>query len=101
MRQGINADNLEKDIQELEYYKDLIKSDMNECFELKQDIEKYYTVPESQTTINNEINTKIQTTIKNKTSEIDLFKSKLTLYAEVVNKTESIFESAGKDIEEL
>ena len=98
MYQGINRDNLIKDITKLEYQNGEINKELKEFCNIKKSLERKYTSPTSQEEINNNMQKKVNSLRNNRDNEINLFKDKIILYDKTTKKTEEIFNSVKTDI---
>lgn len=98
MKQGINSDNLKKDIIKLEYQNNEINKNLKEFYFLKTSMEKEYTSPISQEEIDYDINNKINILCKNKEKDIDLLKSKIPKYANITEETETTIKKVEVNI---
>ena len=96
--QGINSEELQKDILKLDYQNNEINKELTEFCIIKKEIEKKYTTPINQEEINNILNHKIEMLKTNRDNDISLLKDKIILYDNVVKETENKLDKVETNI---
>ena len=90
---GMDITEIESDINKLNYYSNEINKDLTAMRNIKNNMEKYYTVPVSLDDINELLNSNINMLNKNREGITKVLEYKISCYTSAVKETNKEFEN--------